>query len=163
MKINLGRRVKSPLEKASLGAKEDASKQGRMIEEIEKEVVTIAIDKVSATPTTDVTEYEITMAQALAALKSVKPTILAAATKVTTVVPTPRAKGIVFQEQKQSHIPIVSSSNDKGKAKMIEPEVPIKKKDQIRMDEEYARHLEAEEQEAARLRRAQQDEEANIS
>nr|GEX07828.1 hypothetical protein [Tanacetum cinerariifolium] len=128
-----------------------------------EEVVTIDIDKVSAAPTTDVTEDEITMAQALAALKSVKPTIPADATKVTTVVPTPRAKGIVFQEQKQSHIPIVSSSKDKGKAKMIEPEVPIKKKDQIRMDEEYAKHLEAEEKEVARLSRAQQDEEANIS
>nr|GEY23966.1 hypothetical protein [Tanacetum cinerariifolium] len=57
----------------------------------------------------------------------------------------------------------VSSSNDKGKAKMIEPEVPIKKKDQIRIDEEYARRLEAEEQEAVRLSRDQQDEEANNS
>nr|GFD28386.1 hypothetical protein [Tanacetum cinerariifolium] len=61
--------------------------------------------------------------------------IPAAATTVTTDVPTPRAKGIVFYEQKQSHIPIVSSSKDKGKAKMIEPEFPIKMKDQMRMDE----------------------------
>nr|GEY48457.1 hypothetical protein [Tanacetum cinerariifolium] len=60
-------------------------------------------------------------------------------------------------------IPIVSSSKDKGKAKMIEPEFPIKMKDQMRMDEKYARQLEAEEQEAARLSRAQQDEKANIS
>nr|GEU77092.1 hypothetical protein [Tanacetum cinerariifolium] len=110
------------------------------------EVVTIVADKVSAASTIDVTEDEITMAQALATLKSVKPkivvqeqevstTIPAAATKVTTAVPTPRAK---------------------------DPEVPIKKKDQIRMDEEHARQLEAEEQEAARLNKAQQNEEANI-
>nr|GEX13167.1 hypothetical protein [Tanacetum cinerariifolium] len=125
--------------------------------------VTTVADKVNVAPTTNVTEDEIIMAQALAALKSVKPTIPAAAIKVTTVVPTPRAKGIVFHEQKQSHIPIVSSSKDKGNAKMIEPEVPIKKKDQMRMDEEYARQLEAEEQEAARLIRAQQDEEDIIS
>nr|GEX09357.1 hypothetical protein [Tanacetum cinerariifolium] len=46
---------------------------------------------------------------------------------------------------------------------MIELEVPIKKKDQMRIDEEYARKLEAEEQEAARLNIAQQDEEANKS
>nr|GEX47242.1 hypothetical protein [Tanacetum cinerariifolium] len=115
------------------------------------EVVTTVADKVSAAPTTYVTEDEIKMAQALAALK------------ITTAVPNPRAKGIVFHEQKQSHIPIVSSSKDKSKAKMIEPEVHTKKKDQIRMDEEYARQLEAKEQEAARLSRAQQDEEANIS
>nr|GFD08508.1 hypothetical protein [Tanacetum cinerariifolium] len=82
---------------------------------------------------------------------------------VTTVVQTPRAKGIAFHEQKQSKIPTVSSSKDKGKAKMIEPEVPIKKKDQMRIDDEYDRKLEAKEQETARLSRAQQDEEANNS
>nr|GEW43376.1 hypothetical protein [Tanacetum cinerariifolium] len=52
---------------------------------------------------------------------------------------------------------------DKGKAKMIEPKVPIKRKEQIRIDEEYARKLEAKEQEASRLSRAQQYEEANNS
>nr|GFA00521.1 hypothetical protein [Tanacetum cinerariifolium] len=109
--------------------------------------------KDSAAPTTNVTKDEITMAQALAALKSVKTnvvvqeqvmstTIPAAATKVTTDVPTLRAK---------------------GKAKMIEPEVPLKKKDQMRIDEEYSRKLQAEDQEAARLSRAQEDEEANNS
>nr|GEV69163.1 hypothetical protein [Tanacetum cinerariifolium] len=128
-----------------------------------EEVVTTVVDKVSASPTTNVTKDEITMAQALAALKSIKPIILDDDTKVTTVVLTPRAKGIVFHKQKQSHIPTVSLSKDKGKAKMIEPEVPIKKKDQMRMDKEYAKQLEAEEQKAVRLSRAQQDEEANIS
>nr|GEV67952.1 ribonuclease H-like domain-containing protein [Tanacetum cinerariifolium] len=125
--------------------------------------------KDSAAPTTNVTKDEITMAQALAALKSVKPkvvvqeqeistTISAAATIVMTVVPNPRAKCIVFHKQKQSQIPTVSSSKDKDKAKIIEPEVPHKKKEQMRIDEEYARKLQAEEQEAARISRAQQDE-----
>nr|GEY18366.1 hypothetical protein [Tanacetum cinerariifolium] len=62
--------------------------------------------------------------------------ILAVATKVTTVVPTLRAKGIGFHKHQKSHIPIVSFLKDKGKAKMIEPEVPIEKKDQMKMDEE---------------------------
>nr|GFD09292.1 hypothetical protein [Tanacetum cinerariifolium] len=128
MKIGSGKRVKSRLEKDSLGAQEDASKQGRMIEEIDQEDE-IALDADTQGRKTD---DEI-------------------------------AKGIVFHEQKQSHIPTVSSSKDKVKAKMIEPKVPIKKKDQIRMDEEYSRQLEGEEQKAARLSRAQQDEEANIS
>nr|GEV48480.1 ribonuclease H-like domain, reverse transcriptase, RNA-dependent DNA polymerase [Tanacetum cinerariifolium] len=121
-------------------------------------VVTTTV-KDSAAPTTNVTKDEITMAQALAALKSIKPkvvvqeqemstTIPAAATKVTIAVLTPRAKGIVFHEQNQSQIPIVSSSKDKGKAKMIKPEVPIKKKDQIRIDEELlAERLQARERE----------------
>nr|GEZ25571.1 hypothetical protein [Tanacetum cinerariifolium] len=84
--------------------------------------------KDSTAPTTDVTEDEITMAQTLAASKSVNPKVV-----------------------------------DKGKTKMIEPEVPLKKKEHIRIDEEYARKLQAEEQELARLSRAQQDKEANNS
>nr|GEZ52127.1 hypothetical protein [Tanacetum cinerariifolium] len=127
------RRVKSSMEKDGLGAQEDASKQGRMIKEIDQNAE-IALDdktqgrtndnemfgvddldrekvvmetttgvKDSAAPTKDVTEDEVTMAQALDALKSTKPkvvvqeqkmstTIPAAATIVTTAVPTPRAK-----------------------------------------------------------------------
>nr|GFB15420.1 hypothetical protein [Tanacetum cinerariifolium] len=154
--------------KDGLGAQEDASKQGRIIEEIDQnaeialddetqgrtnddemfavddlareEVVMdsaadpVTIVKESAALTIDVTEDEITMSQALAALKSVKPKVV------------------------QSQLPTVSSLNGKGKAKMIEPEVPLKKKEQMRIDEEYARKLQAEEQKAARLSRAQQDE-----
>nr|GEV05078.1 hypothetical protein [Tanacetum cinerariifolium] len=150
------RRVKSPMKKDGLGAQEDASKQGRMIEEIDQNVE-IALDdethgrtnddemfgvddldgeevvmetttgvKDSAALTIDVTEDEVTTAQALVVLKSIKP-------------------------------------KDKGKAKMIKPEVPIKRKEQMRIYEEYARKLKAEEQEATRLSKAQQDEEANNS
>nr|GFA58042.1 hypothetical protein [Tanacetum cinerariifolium] len=149
-KFGSGRRVKSPLEKDSLGAQEDASKQRRTIEEIDQNAE-IALDdetqgrtnddemfgvddlagevvmdsvvepvttvKDSAALTTDVTEDEITMAQALAALKSVKPKVV------------------------QSQISTISSSKNKGKAKIIEPEVLIKKKDQMRIDEEYVRKL----------------------
>nr|GEV38411.1 copia protein [Tanacetum cinerariifolium] len=207
-KFGSGKRVKPPLEKDNLGAQEDASKQERMIEEIDQnaeialddesqgrtnddemfgvndlageevvvvtttgehkeqiikdvstaepvttagEVVTTTI-KDSATPTTNVTEDKITIAQALAALNSIKPkvvvqeqemstTITAAATTVTTTVPTPREKGIVFHKQKQSQIPTISSSKNKGKAKMIEPEVSIKKKDQMRINEEEMRKV----------------------
>nr|GEY02163.1 hypothetical protein [Tanacetum cinerariifolium] len=106
-------------------------------EEVVMETTTSVKD--SAALTKDVTKDEVTMAQALAALKSTKPKVV------------------------QSQIPIVSSSKDKDKAKMIEPEVPIKKKDQMRIDEEFARKLEAEERESARISRAQQDEEANNS
>nr|GEU50938.1 hypothetical protein [Tanacetum cinerariifolium] len=121
--------------------------------------------KDSAASTIDLTKDEITMAQALAALKSIKPkvvvqeqemstTIPAAATIVTTAVPTLRAKCIVFHEQKQSQIPTFSSSKDKGKAKMIESEVSIKKKDQMRIvktimdaDRLFAKRLQARERE----------------
>nr|GEX39999.1 hypothetical protein [Tanacetum cinerariifolium] len=154
-KIGSDRRVKSLMEKDGLGAQEDASKQGRIIKKIDQNIE-IALDdktqgrinddemfriddlareevvmdsaiepvttvKDSVSPTIDVTEDEITMVQALAALKSIKPKIV------------------------QSQIPTVSSLKDKGKAKMIEPKVRIKKKDQMRIDEEYTRKLQAEE------------------
>nr|GEX61413.1 copia protein [Tanacetum cinerariifolium] len=85
-------------------------------EEVVMETTTGVND--SAAPTTDVIVQE----------QEMSTTIPAAATIVTTVVPTPRAKGIVFHKQKQSQIPTVSSSKDKGKAKMIEPEKKHKPK-----------------------------------
>nr|GEZ05702.1 putative ribonuclease H-like domain-containing protein [Tanacetum cinerariifolium] len=89
----------------------DAETQGRTHDDemsgvddvFRDEVVTTVTNKVSAAPIIDVTKDEITMVQALAALKSIKPkvmvqeqevstTIRAAATKVITDVPNPRAK-----------------------------------------------------------------------
>nr|GEZ29839.1 hypothetical protein [Tanacetum cinerariifolium] len=130
--------------KSRSGGLKRLKKIGSVMDSAAEPVTTV---KDSAAPTTDVTKDEITMAQALAALKSVKPkvvvqeqemstTIPAAATEVTTTVPTPRAK---------------------GKAKMIQPEVPLKKKDQMMIDEEYARKLQAEEQEAARLTKEREE------
>nr|GFB79733.1 hypothetical protein [Tanacetum cinerariifolium] len=124
-----------------------------------REVVTTANVDISAaltTPTTTDVYDEITLEKTLIAIKATKPNVIpTAVTTVTTVTTTPRAKGIVFhKEQVQVHIPTVSSSKDKGKAKMIEPKVLLKKKDHTRIDREYARQLEAEEQEAARLARA---------
>ncbi|GKF54081.1 hypothetical protein Tco_0160991, partial [Tanacetum coccineum] len=56
---------------------------------------------------------------------------------------------------------VVTTANDKGKAKMIEPEKPLKKKDQIKFDEEEALRLQAAFDEEDRLARekAQQVEE----
>ncbi|GJY23284.1 hypothetical protein Tco_0396942, partial [Tanacetum coccineum] len=78
------------------------------------------------------------------------------ATTITTAVAStrPKAKGIIFhdqEEQTSAFTLIVSSSQltqakDKGKGKMVEPEKPLKKKDQIALDEELALRLHAEEQ-----------------
>ncbi|GKG37885.1 hypothetical protein Tco_0457108, partial [Tanacetum coccineum] len=66
-----------------------------------------------------------------------------------------KAKGITFRDAGETTIrtPTLVSIKDKGKAKMVEPEVPLNKKDQIRLDEELEKRLDAEEQEAARLER----------
>ncbi|GKF00255.1 hypothetical protein Tco_0023605 [Tanacetum coccineum] len=61
-------------------------------------------------------------------------------------------------------VTIVTSAKDKGKAKMVEPEKPLKKKDQIKMDEEVARNLKAQlqvELEEERISRLN-EEKANI-
>ncbi|GKE30710.1 hypothetical protein Tco_1446094 [Tanacetum coccineum] len=101
-----------------------------------------------------ITDVEITLAQALAELKSAKPTI---ATSIRS-----RAKGLVIHEQEQAPTPIVSSQQpshaklqDKGKAKMIEPK-PVKKlskKDQLKLDEEVAQRLQAKFDEQERIER----------
>nr|GEV63245.1 hypothetical protein [Tanacetum cinerariifolium] len=97
------------------------------------EVVTAANVEDSGSPTTATTadvDDELSLAKTLITIKVAKPkVILTAATTVTTAITTPRAKGIVFHEQVQAHIPTVSSSKNKGKAKMIEPDKPLKKKD----------------------------------
>ncbi|GJY48704.1 hypothetical protein Tco_0438660 [Tanacetum coccineum] len=116
------------------------------------EVVTTA----SATTIVD----ELTLAQALIEIKAAKPkAITTAAIIITTSVSStrPKAKGIVFhdQEEQASAFTLIVSSlqasqlpqvKDKGKAKMVEPEKPLKKKDQITLDEELALRLHVEEQ-----------------
>nr|GEV60707.1 retrovirus-related Pol polyprotein from transposon TNT 1-94 [Tanacetum cinerariifolium] len=80
-----------------------------------------------------VTTNEITLAQALVEIKTLKP----------------KAKGIVLQEPSESRttttkIISLKKSQDKDKAIMIEEPVKPKKKDQIRLDEEAALKLQAE-------------------
>ncbi|GJX31850.1 hypothetical protein Tco_0241705 [Tanacetum coccineum] len=101
-----------------------------------------------------ITTEEITLAKALADLKSTKP----------------KAKGIVFREPGESTTtttPIPSKIQDKGKGKMVEPE-PMKKlstKGQLKLHEEIALKLQAEIDEEERLARekVQQIEKANIA
>nr|GEV90449.1 hypothetical protein [Tanacetum cinerariifolium] len=110
-----------------------------------KNVVEEVVDaaQVSTTATTiTITTEEITLAQALKALKTSKP----------------KLKRIVFQEPGKSKTTttIISSqqSQDKGKGIMIEEPVnPMKRKHQIMLDEEAALNLQAEFNEEERLAR----------
>ncbi|GJY69624.1 hypothetical protein Tco_0472606 [Tanacetum coccineum] len=94
--------------------------------------ISTAAPSTTAVPPPVITEVEITLAQTLAKLKSAK-------SKVSS-----------------------SSIKDKWKAKIDEPEVPLKKKDQIDLDEEMARNLEAQIQakviEEERLTRKKEEE-----
>ncbi|GKB94621.1 hypothetical protein Tco_0980758 [Tanacetum coccineum] len=132
----------------------NASKEVVVVDEVAEVIktaqVSAASEKVSIVSATTTTEDDLTLAQALADLKSTKP----------------KAKGIVFREPGESTTtttPIPSEVQEKGKEKMIEPE-PVKKiskKDQLRSDEEEAKRLQAEFDEEERL--AREKDEANVA
>ncbi|GJZ11294.1 hypothetical protein Tco_0546053 [Tanacetum coccineum] len=114
----------------------------------------------------------VTTADSLIEIKSAKPKAVTSAA-TTTATTRPKARGVVVQEPSEfkttsspSQASQLPQAKDKGKAKMVEPEKPLKKKDQIAMDEEVARNLEAQLQaeleEEERLSRLK-EEEANIA
>ncbi|GKC47513.1 hypothetical protein Tco_1065235 [Tanacetum coccineum] len=121
-------------------------------ENVVEEVVD-AVQVSTAATTVTITTEEITLAQALKALKTSKP----------------KVKGIVFQETGKSMTTTISSqqSQDKGKGIMIkEPVKPMKKKDLINLDEEVAlkewddiqTKIEADHELAQRLQAEEQEE-----
>ncbi|GJZ29808.1 hypothetical protein Tco_0574455, partial [Tanacetum coccineum] len=160
-KVGLSARVESSGDEEDLG--EDASKQGRINAIDVNEDITLVNDQDDAdmldvnTLTSDevlaesevavkdvnLSVDEVTLAQALAALKS---------TKTTTTI-------ISSQQPSQANV------QDKGKGEMVEPNKPMKKKELIRLDEEIASKLQAEFDEEARLARekAEKEQEANVA
>ncbi|GJS95258.1 hypothetical protein Tco_0802226 [Tanacetum coccineum] len=176
---------------------EDASKQGRKIDDIDKDAEvtlvdetygrygddlvfdTIILDGEEVFAGQDVVEKEVSTADpvttaALAELRSAKPKIVVQepVQRTTTIAPStiPKAKSINFRDSSESTTrttltPIPSNIKDKGKAKMIEPEKPLKMKEQIRLDKELSFKLQVEEEEQARLAREKVEKvkEANIS
>ncbi|GJV72879.1 hypothetical protein Tco_1492874 [Tanacetum coccineum] len=121
-KVGLSSRVESSNDSESLGGEEVF---------VEEEVDAAQVNTAATTAT--ISTEEITLAQALEALKTSKP----------------KVKGIVIQETGESITTtstIISSqqSQDKGKGIMVEEPMKSKKKDQIRLDEETAKMLQAE-------------------
>ncbi|GJX98164.1 hypothetical protein Tco_0355183 [Tanacetum coccineum] len=208
-KVGMSRRVEFSEDQESLGDHEDASKQERSIEDIDKDADVSLVDdtqrrsddadmfdiddlhgdeinvnvpvgdnqeqsvkerevdtsvKDSAAPTTI---EEITLAQTLIQIKAAKPKVVTNAATTTTTT-RPKARGVVVQEPSKFRTPQEAQPlmiKDKGKGIMIEPEVPLKRKDQVALDEDLARNLQAqleaeiiEEEKLAR----KQKEEANI-
>ncbi|GKB29178.1 putative ribonuclease H-like domain-containing protein [Tanacetum coccineum] len=179
-KVGRSARVVSS-DEACLGDQEDASKQGRKIDDIDADVgvtldsthfdadtdmfgvhdldgdevvvesevaakkkddeVNVVEEVVSAAEeavnVATITEDEITLAHALAELKSVKPKVTTATTTTT--------KGILLQEPSESITTTTTiPSKDKGKGIMVEEPLNMKKKDQISFDEQEAIRLQAE-------------------
>ncbi|GKA51414.1 hypothetical protein Tco_0744610 [Tanacetum coccineum] len=129
-------------------------------------VTTDSVTITAAEPVSDaakeLTDIDMTMAEALAELKTSKPKvvttvpILNSATIVTTT--KPKAKGITIQEPsvtQKTSVSFISSSE--GKAIMIESEKPVKIKDLSAHDEQVAKdlhdkiHIDADQELAARM------------
>ncbi|GJS20033.1 hypothetical protein Tco_0448665 [Tanacetum coccineum] len=145
-----------------LGAQEDASKQGRKISDLDADAEVTLVDEAQRrivdeaqgkiddnlmfdTRVFDEQEFEVK--KTLIEIKAVKPkAVTTVATTTTTTVTRPKARGV---------------------AKMIEPERPLKKKDQILVDEEIAQRLQeelqAELEEEERLARQKEEEDNLIS
>ncbi|GJY72442.1 retrovirus-related pol polyprotein from transposon TNT 1-94, partial [Tanacetum coccineum] len=151
---------------ASLGNQEDASKQGRKIDDIDKDVEITLVDETQGSM--DMAEKEINVAEKEVSTVDPITTIGEVVTTASTRSTNPKVKGVMIGEQSESTTRIRPQQlplKDKGKAIMEEPEKPTKRKDQIRHDEEVAQRLQAQMQaeleEEDRLVR-QREEEANI-
>ncbi|GKB38894.1 hypothetical protein Tco_0883836 [Tanacetum coccineum] len=167
-KIGMTRRVESSEDQESLGAPEDASKQGRSIEDIDADVDVSLVDETQERQDDDLmfdtgvleddemhveakvdkkeeqstkpddstageavttasvddsvvptTIEEITLAQTLIQIKAAKPKVVTTAATTTTTT-RPKDKGVVVQEP-----------------------IPLKRKDQIALDEQIARDIQA--------------------
>ncbi|GJU66097.1 hypothetical protein Tco_1252356 [Tanacetum coccineum] len=105
------------------------------------EAVTTADDD-SVVPTKN---EEITLAQTLIQIKAAKPKVVTTAATIATTT-RPKDKGVVVHEPSEFRVPQEIkplSSKDKGKGIMIKPEVPLKRKNQIALDEQIARDIQA--------------------
>ncbi|GJT32479.1 hypothetical protein Tco_0922898 [Tanacetum coccineum] len=132
--------------------KEDASKEGRKIDDINKDAEVTFINETQGRYD-DAQMFDIDVFNDL--VQKGKPCQSTTTTAPSTI---PKAKSITFRDPIESTTrptltPIPSNIKDKGKAKMIKPKEPLKMKEQIRLDEELAFMLQAEEEEQARLAR----------
>nr|GEU85426.1 putative ribonuclease H-like domain-containing protein [Tanacetum cinerariifolium] len=134
---------------------EDVFNQRRMMNEdegIELEVVEVVttaklITKVVTTAASQVSAASTTIFAASATIPAAKPTISSAAPTVVAAY-TRKRKGVIIRDLKEelslktSETPAETPKvKDKGKGIMVEAPKPMKKKNQIEMDAEYARKL----------------------
>nr|GEU69966.1 hypothetical protein [Tanacetum cinerariifolium] len=151
-KVGLSTRVESSSEEEILG--EDASKQGRRINAINAdEYITLVSAAVNEIFDVDVLGGD--------------DVFVAGQNKnvVEEVVDAAQVKGIVLQEPSKSTTTTISlqQSQDKGKGIMIEEPIKPKKKDQIMLDEEAAKKLQAKFNEEERLAREKDEKEERAS
>ncbi|GJY88745.1 putative ribonuclease H-like domain-containing protein [Tanacetum coccineum] len=154
----------------SLGAQEDASKQRKKIADLDADAEVTLVDETQEMNDDNLMfDTGVLEEQEIEFEKVVEEPIVSVATTTKSIpVSADDPEEQVFASTKtfsssQSQLPQVK---DKGKGKMVEPERPLKKKDQVALDEEMDRNLKAQMQaeliEEERLAR-QKEEQANIA
>ncbi|GJR10344.1 hypothetical protein Tco_0792996 [Tanacetum coccineum] len=140
-------------DEASLGVQEDASKQGRKIDDIDKDAEITLVDETQGRYGDDLMfdtgvcdDEEVFAGQDMAKKRSMwlkRKLVLLIQLLLLTLMEIksakPNVKGVVIGEQSESTTrtrPQQLPLKDKGKGIMEEPEKPTKRKDQIRHDEE---------------------------
>ncbi|GKC93109.1 hypothetical protein Tco_1158551, partial [Tanacetum coccineum] len=164
----------------SLGDQEDASKQRRKIAYIDADTKVTLVDETQGRNdeemfNTGILDGEEVFAEQDVVEKEVSIAEVAIDSATTTTVDelTLAARGVVVQEPSEfttttspSQPSQLPQAKDKGKAKMVEPEKPLMKKDQIMFDKDFAQklqaQLDAELEEEKKLAR-QREEDANIA
>ncbi|GJX49486.1 hypothetical protein Tco_0276331 [Tanacetum coccineum] len=191
-KIGRSARVVSS-EVEGLGHKEDASKQGRKIDEIEQDAEVTLVDETQGSygdnlmfdtgvldNEQDMAEKEVDMAEKDVSIADLVTTavevvtianIVVSTAKVTTDSTTTTTVDELTLAQTLIKIKAAKlkarGAKDKGKEKMVEPEKPLKKKDHIMFDKEVAQklqaQLDAELEEEEEKLARQREEDANIA
>ncbi|GJY31706.1 putative ribonuclease H-like domain-containing protein [Tanacetum coccineum] len=165
------------LEITSLKKREDASKQGRDIAESEQDEDISFVQEDLETQGSYDQDIDVTTVNAPITTTGVSVSTAEPSTPPTTTTTVIKDKDLTIAqtlmkikkpsefETRKEVPPSQHDLNDKGKAKMIELEKPLKKKDQIKFDEEVAKRLveelEAELEEEERVT-IQREEEANL-
>nr|GEY95889.1 copia protein [Tanacetum cinerariifolium] len=193
--VDLKKRVKKLERKKSQGLQEDASKQRRMIDNIDQDEEIALVDETqgrmneeemfgvnnldgdevvmdattgeeveqstkvakkevsTANPVTTASEVvttteDVEVTTAATTLQIFKDELTMAQTLIEIKVAKPKARGVIVQDPNEfktsSSQPLqLPQAKEKGKGIMVEPEKPLKKKDQIAFDEKITRKLEA--------------------
>ncbi|GJZ58566.1 hypothetical protein Tco_0614060 [Tanacetum coccineum] len=158
-KVGLASRVESSND-ASLGAQEDASKQGRKIADLDADAEVTLVDEtqemnddnlmfdtcVLEEQEKDVAKKEVSVADLVTTAGEVVTTANVEVTTVnapTTTIDELTLAQTLIEIKAAKPKAVTSAAKDKCKGIMVEPEVTLKKKDQVALDEEIARNLEA--------------------
>nr|GEW53112.1 synaptobrevin, longin-like domain protein [Tanacetum cinerariifolium] len=131
---------------------EDASNQGRMIDALDSDADVALMDdkeaekkaeeaKVAGDDQEDEPEVQ-EVVDVVTTAKLITEAVTAASESVTAASTTIAAAELQDpKEESTTIIPVETKSKDKGKGIMVEEPKPLKKKEQVKMDEEYARKL----------------------